>query len=110
MTAYLNKGAIYKVQASNVQSARKSQKSIGFIRLERNVKIDEKEYNIFIYKEGQKPCAKLLPLETEFSFVWTFPEVTSLLGKKLCFEIENINKEDAKPPYKISWVECEYEG
>lgn len=59
---------------------------------------------------SKEPCAKLLPLETQFSFAWTFPEVTSLLGKKLCFEIENINKEDAKPPYKISSVECEYEG
>lgn len=117
MTAYLNKGAIYKVQASE-------KGVIGFIRLERNVKIDEKEYNIFIYEEektqtaqkeshenaSKEPCAKLLPIETQFSFAWTFPEVTSLLGKKLCFEIENVNEKDAKPPYKISSVECEYEG
>lgn len=83
----MNIGIIYKVK---VEGAKKY-----FIKLERNVKIEDKEYNIFIKIENKKPKAQLLSVNTEFS---SAIDLADFLGKKLNFEI-NLNS------YEITSIE-----
>lgn len=83
----MNIGIIYKVK---VEGGKKY-----FIKLERNVKIEDKEYNIFIKIENKKPKAQLLYVNTEFS---SAIDLADFLGKKLNFEI-NLNS------YEITSIE-----
>lgn len=89
----MNIGIIYKVK---VEGDKKY-----FIKLERNVKIKDEEYNIFIdtdnmFKSGEEnPKAKLLSVNTEFS---SAIDLADFLGKKLNFEI-NLNS------YEITSIE-----
>lgn len=83
----MNIGIIYKVKVEGVKKY--------FIKLERNVKIEDKEYNIFIKIENKKSKAQLLSVNTEFS---SEIDLADFLGKKLNFEI-NLNS------YEITSIE-----
>lgn len=94
----MNIGIIYKVKDEGAKKY--------FIKLERNVKIKNEEYNIFIDtdnmftnsgKNGEKTAAKaeLLSVNTEFS---SAIDLADFLGKKLNFEI-NLNS------YEITSIE-----
>lgn len=83
----MNIGIIYKVKVEGVKKY--------FIKLERNVKIEDKEYNIFIKIENKKSKAQLLSVNTEFS---SEINLADFLGKKLNFEI-NLNS------YEITSIE-----
>lgn len=74
----MNKGVIYKVKFNA-----KNEKEC-FIKLERTVVIDGKEYNIYI--EQSSLSATLFSVDTAFP---ADADLISLVDKKLDFEIEN---------------------
>ena len=98
----MNTGIIYKIKFGTEQGQQDEKETLRyFIKLERNVKIKDEEYNIFIdtdnmFKSGEEnPKAKLLSVNTEFS---SEIDLADFLGKKLNFEI-NLNS------YEITSIE-----
>lgn len=84
----MNKGIIYKVKFNE------NNEKEYYIKLERTVTINGTEYNIFLYYENPEnkkdPKSQLVPIDTAFTFT---SDLTSLIGKKLNFEIEINNDE-----------------
>lgn len=78
----MNNGIIYKVKIDKDFHY--------YIRLEKTEKIGDTEYNIFIGEpNGSAPKAELVPVEVGYTFG---KDLTSLLGKKLEFCIDLVNK------------------
>ena len=78
---------IYKINKDNLKEY--------FVRLDRIVEINKKEYNIFI--DFNNLSAVLLSVDTPFS---TEIDLTSFLGKKVGFEFDSKSN-------KITSIECE---
>lgn len=108
----MNKGIIYKIKFGTEQGRQDEKETLRyFTKLERNVKIEDKEYNIFIdtdnmFKSSEEnPKAKLLSVNTEFS---SAIDLAGFLGKKLNFKVLELNNNVSKNSpltYKITSIE-----
>ena len=83
----MNKGLIYKINKDNSNEH--------FVRLERVVIINKKEYNIFI--DSDNLFAALIPIDRPIKVEVA---LTAFLGKKVSFEFDSKNN-------KIISIECE---
>lgn len=83
----MNKGLIYKINEDNPKEY--------FVRLDRVVEINKKEYNIFI--DSNNLSAVLLSVDMPFS---TEIDLTAFSGKKVGFEFDSKSN-------KITSIECE---
>ena len=88
----MNKGLIYKI-ATDKDGITKY-----YLKLERNLKIGDKEYNIYIIDGENKPVAELFQSDKPFAFSG---DLTAFFGKKYEFSL------DLK---KGEIISIEYEG